>query len=378
MPAFDTRLVHAGEQRLLDGTIAPVVRSTVNRVAPDAAYEDIRYPRLSNLPNQTTVADKLADLEGAEVGLVTASGMAAISAALFAVLAPGDHVLVQSVTYGATHVLACDLLRPWGVEVDLVSGVDPDSWRRALRPNTKAIYVETISNPLLRVTDLEAVVAFAREHGLVSLADHTFATPVLVPGAAIGIDLVLHSATKYLNGHSDVCAGAVLGSASRIHDVKARLQLLGGSLDPEAAWLLHRGVKTLGLRFRAQCANAMRIAAYLHERGVTVHYPGLPTHPDHAVARRLFGARFGGMVAMELDGAAAAERFMDTLAFVFPGPSLGGLESSATRPAATSHAKLGPAQRAEQGIADGLVRLSIGIEDADDLIADLRQALDRL
>ena len=147
MSAFDTRLVHAGEQRLLDGTIPPVVRSTVNRVAPDAAYEDIRYPRLSNLPNQTAVADKLADLEGAEAGLVTASGMAAISAALFAVLAPGDHLLVQSVTYGATHVLACDFLRPWGVEVDLVSGVDPASWRRALRPNTKAIYVETISNP---------------------------------------------------------------------------------------------------------------------------------------------------------------------------------------------------------------------------------------
>jgi cystathionine beta-lyase/cystathionine gamma-synthase len=211
----------------------------------------------------------------------------------------------------------------------------------------------------------------------VSLVDHTFATPVLVPAAALGIDLVLHSATKYLNGHSDVCAGAVLGSAARIAGVKAKLQLLGGSLDPEAAWLLHRGVKTLGLRVRAQCAIAMRVASYLHERGAVTHYPGLPSHPDHAIARRLFGGRFGGMVGVELQDAATAERFLESLALFFPGPSLGGLESSATRPAATSHAKLGAAERKEQGIADGLVRLSIGIEDAGDLVADLGQALDR-
>lgn len=159
--------------------------------------------------------------------------------------------------------------------------------------------------------------------------------------------------------------------------MKAKLQLFGGSLDPEAAWLLHRGVKTLGLRVRAQCANAMRVASYLQEQGAVVHYPGLPTHPDHPVARRLFGGRFGGMVAVELPDAASADRLMEALVLFFPGPSLGGLESSATRPAATSHAKLGARERAEQGITDGLVRLSIGIEDADNLVADLGQALNR-
>lgn len=375
MDKLATLAVHAGDTRLLGGAVDPIVRSTANHTPPGTPYDQIQYPRLSCMPNSVAAGAKVAALEGCQDGLVTSTGMAAITSALLTVLQPGDHLLVQRVTYGASHVFTQETLPDWGVGVTAIDGSDPASWADAILPNTRAIYVETISNPLMRVTDLEAVVALARQHGLVSIADHTFASPVLVPGGPLGLDLVVHSATKYLNGHSDVCAGAVAGTTDRVAAVRRTVQLYGGSLDAEAAWLLSRGMKTLPMRVDAQCRGALQVAHALAGWGLDVHYPGLPSHPDHAVAKRLFEDRFGGMLAVDLGSADRADAMLDRLRVFFAAPSLGGVESLATRPAATSHAKLTAAQRADAGIGEGLVRLSVGIEDPGDLIADLKQAI---
>jgi cystathionine beta-lyase/cystathionine gamma-synthase len=357
----------------------PIFQCTVyERGDETGGYHDVRYPRLNNLPGHAALGAKLASLEGAEDAVVTGSGMAAISTALLDSLGGGrGHLLVQEQLYGGTHTLVVNDLPAWGIEHDFVRGDDPDEWRRKLRPTTRAFYVEAMSNPLLRVADHAAVVAFAREHGLVSIIDNTFATPVNFRPPERGFDLSVHSATKYLNGHNDQVAGAILGSRARVERIRHLLAHLGGTLDPHGCFLLDRGLKTLALRVRRQNENALALARRLgrHAAVAVVHYPGLESHPDHARARALFEG-CGGVLALEVRGGAeAARRLLSRLRIPIHGPSLGGLETLVTRPATTSHAGLPPAERARLGIGDALVRVSVGIEAIDDLAGDFEQAL---
>ncbi len=379
---FGTRLVHAGEERFGGAVAPPVFQSTVYAVDEAGGYEDLKYVRYNNLPNHRMLAAKLADLEGAEAALVTGSGMAAISSALLTVLGAGDHLLAGDCLYGGTQVLITRKLPALGIEHTLIDPGDPASWAAALRPETRAIYVETITNPLMRVGDLDAVGHFAAEHGLVALIDNTFATPVGFRPLEHGFHLSLHSATKYLNGHGDLVAGAVIGDRARVTAVDGTVRLLGGSLDPHACVLLHRGLKTLGLRFDRQSTTALALARFLagHPAVARVSYPGLPDHPDHERAARLLDG-FGAMLAFEpaaapgATGAEAADRLLHRLRLAVHAPSLGSLETLVVSPARSSHRALTPEQRAAAGISDALVRVSVGIEGAGDLIADFEQAL---
>jgi cystathionine beta-lyase/cystathionine gamma-synthase len=376
---IDTKLIHAGEPepRIGGAVVAPIFQSAMFEYAGETSYHDLRYIRLNNTPNHLALHRKLAALENAEAALVAASGMAAISATLLTFLSSGDHLLAQRCLYGGTHDLVTRDLGDFGIGYDLIDASDPDSWEAALTPTTRAIYVETMSNPLLEVPDLEAVVRFAKRHRLVSLIDNTFASPVNYRPPEHGFDLSLHSCTKYLNGHSDIVAGAVIGRAALVERVKHRLDHLGGSLDPHACFLLHRGMKTLAVRVRHQNASALQVARFLdgHPAVERVNYPGLERHPAHARARKLFDG-FGGMLSFEPKGGlAAAERFLRAVRLPIVAPSLGGVESLVTRPATTSHAGLAAADRRRLGIADALVRVSIGIEAPEDLIADLDHAL---
>lgn len=374
-----TKTVHAGapEPRIHGAIATPIFQSAMYLYGGETAYDDLEYIRLNNTPNHDVLHAKLAALEGAEAALVTASGMAAISTALLTVAGAGDHLLLQRELYGGTHGLATVELPHLGIECDLVDGGDPSAWESKLRPTTKALYLESLSNPLLGVPDLEAAVAFARAHGLVSMVDNTFASPLGLRPAELGFDLSLHSCTKYLNGHSDIVAGAVIGRRDLVEAVRLRLNHLGGSLDPHACFLLERGLKTLAVRMARHEENAARVARFLEEHPAVarVRWPGLASHPGHERAARLFDG-FGGMLSFELAGRAeAARRVLARLRLFLVAPSLGSVESLATLPSKTSHAGLAPEQRAALGITDGLVRLSVGIEAAEDLVADLEGAL---
>lgn len=303
--------------------------------------------------------------------------MAAISATLLTVLASGGHLIAQDCVYGGTHDLFVEEFPRYGLVVDFVDGDEPATWREALRPNTKAIYVEAMSNPLLQVSDLQAAVDFAVENGLVSIIDNTFASPINFRPAEIGFDLSLHSGTKYLNGHTDIVAGAVIGRADLVESITHTQNHLGGSLDPHACFLLHRGMKTLGVRMRHQNESALKIARWLeqHPAVARVNYPGLESHSNHLRACELFDG-FGGVLSFELEGGLeAARRFMERVTIPISAPSLGGVETLITRPATTSHSGMSAAERTRTGISDGLVRLSVGLETSDDLIEDFETAL---
>jgi cystathionine beta-lyase/cystathionine gamma-synthase len=374
---IETQLIHAGEPRpRIAGAIAmPIFQSAMFEYAGEASYHDLKYIRLNNTPNHRVLHGKIAALEGTGAALVTASGMAAISATLFTVLSAGDHLLAQSCLYGGTHDLLTQDFARFGISFDFIDADDRASWREALRPNTKAIYLEAMTNPLLEVGDLRGAVEFAREHGLVSIIDNTFATPVNFRPAELGFDLTLHSATKFLNGHSDIVGGAVAGPADTIERITHRLNHLGGSMDPHAAFLLGRGLKTLALRVRYQNESALRIAQFLqsHPAVARVNYAGLESHPRHARARELFEG-FGGVLSFELKGA-SADDFFQKIRLAAIAPSLGGVETLLTRPALTSHAGLTRAERLRLGISDTLIRMSVGIEATDDILEDLAQAL---
>lgn len=375
---LDTKLIHAGEPepRILGAIVPPIFQSATFEATPPG-YRDVTYIRLNNTPNHLTLHRKLATLENAEAALVTASGMAAISTALLTVLSASDHLLAQSGLYGGTHGFLTQECPALGIAVDWIDADDPTSWKRHLKPTTRAIYVETMTNPLLDVGDLRAVVAFARAHGLVSIIDNTFASPVNFRPPEVGYDLSLHSCTKYLNGHDDIAAGAVIGRAAWIEKITQRLNHLGGSLDPHAAFLLHRGMKTLGVRVRQQNESALQIARFLaaHPAVARVNYPGIESHPRHARARELFDG-FGGTLSFDLrGGVAAAEKLMAAVRLAISAPSLGGIDTLIMRPAMISHANLSPEERARLGIGDGLVRLSVGLETTEDLLEDLEQAL---
>ena len=379
---IDTLAVHGGERRPgPDGSVVfPIYQGTVYSVEPGTGYHDIKYIRLNSTPSQLYLHDKLAALEGAEAALATASGMAALTAALHTVLRPGDHILASDCLYGGTHDFLTQHAANLGWTYTFVDPQAPDSWAAARTPSTRLFLVETITNPLMRVARLRDVVAFARSAGLTTLIDNTFASPVNFRPHSIGFDLVFHSATKYLNGHSDLVAGCVTGSASLVDRVRHTLNHYGGSLDPHAGFLLARGLKTLAVRVRAQNHNALTLAQFLaaHPKVAQVNYAGLADHPDHAHARELLSG-FGGMLSVRLTGGLdAAEALLDALRVPYIAPSLGGVETLATRPATTSHAGMSPEDRARIGITDDLVRLSIGIEDADDLVEDFEQALHKV
>ena len=376
---LETLLIHAGDPKpRFEGAMnVPIFQSSTLENAGARSYHELKYIRLNNTPNHIALHKKLAALENGEDALVSASGMATIVSTFLALLCSGDHILVQGNLYGGTHDLLTHDFPGLGLSFDFMDADDPCSWERQLRPNTKAIYVETMSNPLLQVGDLKAVPQFAKSHGLVSIIDNTFATPVNCRPLDWGYDLSLHSATKYLNGHSDIVAGAVIGSARMIHEINLKQIHLGGSLDPHACFLLDRGMKTLALRMRYQNESALRIARFLesHPSVAQVNYPGLESHPRHQRARELFEG-FGGMMSFELQGGLqAAESLMSRLTLPIIAPSLGGVETLITRPAITSHSGMSPEDRHRLGISDGLIRLSVGIEATEDLIEDFEQAL---
>ncbi len=377
---LETKLIHAGEpEPRINGAVSiPVFQSSTFEYTGQASYHDLRYIRLNNTPNHVALHRKLAALENAEDAVVMASGMAAITTALLATLSAGDHLLAQRDLYGGTFDFITKDLPSFGIAFDLIDGDDPASWEQKLRPHTKVIFVETVSNPLLQIADLEAVVEFAKGHGLISMIDNTFASPVNFRPPEWGYDLSLHSCTKYLNGHSDIVAGAVIGHAGLIKKITHKLNHLGGSLDPHACFLLHRGIKTLAVRVKYQNESALRLAQFLEEHPAVekVNYPGLTSHPRHERSRALFDG-FGGMLSFELSGGVeAADRFIAKAKLPISAPSLGGVETLITRPATTSHAGLSPEERRTLGISDTLIRLSVGIEATEDLIADLAQALE--
>ena len=376
---LDTKLIHAGEPqpRILGAVTLPIFQSVTFEHTGPPGYHDVKYIRLSNTPNHLALHQKLAALENAEAALVMGSGLAAISTTLLTVLSSGDHVLAQDCLYGGTSGFLTHECPSFGIAVDSIDANDPMSWKQKLRPTTRAIYVETMTNPLLDVGDLQAVVEFARAHGLVSIIDNTFATPVNFRPPEMGFDLSVHSCTKYMNGHDDIAAGAVIGRAAWIEKIHRRLHHLGASLDPHAAFLLHRGLKTLGVRVRHQNQSALRIARFLedHSAVARVNYPGLESHPHHARALELFDGFCGTMSFDLVGGVAAAGRLMAAVRLPISAPRLGGVDTLIMRPAMISHAGLSPQERARLGIGDGLVRLSVGLETTEDLIEDLEQAL---
>jgi cystathionine beta-lyase/cystathionine gamma-synthase len=376
---IETKLIHAGEpEPLILGAVSmPIFQSAMFEYSGEKDYHALRYIRLNNTPNHIALHQKLAAIENGEAALVTSSGMAAISTALLTVLSKGDHLLAQDCLYGGTHDFITKDFAPFGISYDFFDGNDPTSWVRKLKPNTKAIYVETMTNPLLQVADLKAVAAFAKTHGLISMIDNTFASPMNFRPPEHGFDLSLHSCTKYLNGHSDIVAGAIIGRGDLIEKITRKLNHLGGSLDPHACFLLHRGMKTLAVRMKHQNESTLRIAEFLekHPAVEKVNYPGLQSHPAHERAKQLFDG-FSGMLSFEVRGGIeAAERFMNKTTLPVIAPSLGGIETLLTRPSTTSHSALSPEERRSLGISDSLIRMSVGIEASEDLIEDFDRAL---
>jgi cystathionine beta-lyase/cystathionine gamma-synthase len=371
----NTQCVHSGtlEDPATRGLNTPIFTSSSFRNL-DAAQN--LYPRYFNTPNQKSVVDKLCALEHAEAGLLFSSGMAAVSTVMLALLGPGDHLVVQRDIYGGTHHLVTSALARFGVEVSFVTN-RPNAVAAAVRPNTRLIYIETPSNPLLRVIDIAAVAETARSRQIPTAIDNTFATPVNQNPFDMGIDIVVHSGTKYLGGHSDLCCGAVLTSRDLARKIHAAAASLGGSLNAATCYLLERSLKTLAIRVERQNRNALVLARFLraHPRVARVHYPGLEDHPGFEIARRQMRG-FGGMLAFEPEAAAiGSDRFLRRLRLIAPALSLGGVETIVCVPAVTSHAELSVAERTELGISDNLLRLSVGIEDVDDLVADIDQAL---
>ncbi|HIJ41145.1 MAG TPA: aminotransferase class I/II-fold pyridoxal phosphate-dependent enzyme [Deltaproteobacteria bacterium] len=376
---METKLIHAGDpEQLICGAVTmPVFQSATFEYSGQGSYHDIRYIRLNNTPNHLLLSEKLAAIENAQSAIVAASGMAAISTTLLALLNAGDHFLAQSCLYGGTHDLITKDLPSLGITVDFIDANAPETWESKLQPRTKIVFMEAVTNPLLQVGDHRAMVAFCKAHGLLSLIDNTFPTPVNFRPIDLGYDISIHSGTKYLNGHSDIVAGAVMGPSHLIRKVTHKLNHLGGTLDPHACFLLDRGLKTLALRMKHHNQSAMEMARFLenHERVEKVNYPGLENHPEHHRAKELFDG-FGGMMSFELTGGVeAADAFIHRLTIPISAPSLGGVESLITRPVTTSHAGVSPEDLKKLGISDRLIRLSVGIEATADLIEDFEQAL---
>lgn len=365
-------------RRESEPVVAPIMQSAtfVNAVGSE---REVLYTRYGNNPNQQSLARKYALLEGAEDALFVSSGMAATALAHLAVLRPGDHLLASRWIYGGTQKLFDEEFGRLGITVSYVDPTTPRVWRKSIKKNTRAMFIETPVNPTVRVLDLAPIAGIAKEFGLALLVDATFASPINFRPLEHGADVVITSATKYLNGHSDVIAGAVAGTRSVIEEVIRLMRVWGPAIDPHAAWLLERGMKTLAVRMARHNTNGLAVGTFLagHPRVTSVTYPGLVSHPDHEIAVRTLDG-FGGMVgAVIKGGTAGAERFLKRLRLFVHAPSLAGVESLVSEPRITSHKGHSADALGEAGIADGFVRLSCGIEDAEDLIADLEQALAR-
>jgi cystathionine gamma-synthase len=387
-----TRAVHAGEERRKPhgALTTPIVQTSTYTFSDTGEILDFmrrkeaeepglrcEYGRYSN-PTQTAAEGKLASLERAEKALLFGSGMAAITTTMLARLSAGDHLVMVSDCYHRTREFALAFLDRWGIRTSLVPVNDPAALEDAIQPNTRLIFAETPTNPYLRVIDLEHVVRVARHHGIITMVDSTFATPVNLRPLELGADLVIHSASKYLGGHNDLLAGVVAGSGLLLAGTEHARGVMGGISNPNDAYLLLRGLKTLDLRVRHQNEAGMCVARFLEQHPAVrrVYYPGLPSHPDYEVARELMGG-FGGVVSFEIEGDfEATGRFIDGLRIPYIGPTLGGVESIVQQPAALF--SLHPAERRAAGLADNLVRYAAGIEDPGDLIADLDQALKRI
>ncbi len=367
----------AAHEREVAEPVAPPIYQSSTFVAPQGPAEDVLYTRYGNNPNQVRLAERLARLEGAEAAIFVSSGMGATALAHLAVLRPGDHLLASEWIYGGTRRLFAEDFHRLGIEVSFVNPDKRRDWRGRVRKNTRAIFVETPTNPLMRVLDLDWLSVLSKERGIPLLVDSTFASPINYRPLEHGADIVIHSVTKYLNGHTDVIAGAVAGTEPIIDEVRNRMRVWGQALDPHCAWLIERGLKTLDVRIARHNTNGQAVAEWLEPQAKVkrVHYPGLPSHPDHELARSTLDG-FGGMVGFELAGGPrAAERFLKAIKLIAHAPSLGGVETLISEPRFTSHAGLTAEQRAAAGIPDGFLRLSVGLEDVDDLIADLGKGL---
>jgi cystathionine gamma-synthase len=386
---FSTQAVHAGEEKRkpFGAVTTPIVQTSTFTFANTAEILDFmhrkaagdlpvrdEYGRYSN-PTQSTAERKLATLEGGERALLFASGMCAITTTMATLLSSGDHLVMVSDSYHRTREFALTFLSRWGIETTLIPVDQPDALAAAIRPTTRLIFSETPTNPYLRVMDLSRMVDVARQHDITTVIDSTFATPVNLRPLEHGLDLVIHSATKYLGGHNDLLAGAVIGPSQILAQIEKARGVMGGMSNPSDAYLLLRGLKTLDLRVHRHNENGQRVARFLegHPTVRRVYYPGLPSHPDYEISRRQM-TQFGGVVSFEIEGDMdRTGRFIDLLRLPYIGPTLGGVESIIEQPAALF--SLDRAERQAAGIKDNLVRYALGIEDADDLIADLSRAL---
>lgn len=371
-----TQCVHAG-------TIAdPIGRGVNSPIITSSAFEFLNreeniYPRYFNTPNQTAIVEKLCALEGGTAGMVVSSGMAAISTAFTTILKPGDHVVIQDQIYGGTYYLAISQFEKLGVSFTMVKGTGIEGFRQAIQPNSRLLYFETPSNPLLNIMDIPAMASLAREHNLISMIDNTFASPINQNPLKFGIDVVMHSGTKYLGGHSDLCFGALITSDELQREMMKSAVNWGASLDAVTCYQIERSLKTLLIRVERQNENAMYLAQALkeHPEVKSIYYPGLETHPGHALAKSQMSG-FGGMLSFELKKANSAVAFCKRLNLVRPALSLGGLETIISIPCLTSHIKMTKEERTAAGVSDELLRLSVGIEDAQDLLEDLVGAMD--
>jgi len=371
-----SKAVHAGNRRELNfgGINTPIFTSSAIEYLDDT---EVRYPRYFNTLNSLVVAEKIAALENAGAALVTSSGMAAISTVVLGLLRPGDHAIMLEGLYGGTHAMITTEFRRFGIRWTFVPA-DPTAMEAAVEADTRMLFIESPTNPLMTVLDLDAVAGIARRRRLWSVIDGTFATPILQNPIDHGFDLVVHSGTKYLGGHSDLCCGAIAGSAELIERLRQHALMHGGSLNAQDCHLLERSLKTLHLRVRQQSHNALAVARALQQQThiAQVYYPGLPQHPQHGIAARQM-QDFGGMLSFDLDRALDPVLFLRSLQMIRCAVSLGGVETTICQPVATSHQKMAAAERDRLGISPALLRLSVGIEDPEDIIADLLQALAR-
>ena len=375
---LNTRCIHDGELKddKFKGAVSPLYLST--------AYDylevvDHKYPRYFNTPNQLALSKKISSLENCEKSLIFGSGIAAIFASMFSFLKTGDHVVFQSSLYGGTINLILKEFKKYNIEHTLVESLEIEDYKKEIKSNTKLIYIETPSNPLLQLIDLKSVSDLAKNNNLISIIDNTFASPINQNPSDFGIDVIVHSATKYLGGHSDILAGTISSSKILIDKILDSSINYGGNLSEHTVWLLERSIKTLFLRVKAQNKNAQKIAdfLYVNDNVKSVYYPGLESHPQHELAKRQMNG-FGGMLSFLIKEEKKSDEFTRFLKIIKPAMSLGGVESTITSPALTSHSKISKEKREKFGISDGLLRFSVGIEDYEDLKNDLTQAFEKI
>jgi cystathionine beta-lyase len=374
----DTKCVHSGD--LIDDRF----KGATSPLFPSTAYDFIdvnedKYPRYFNTPNQLALSKKIADLENSEDALLFGSGIAAIFSSLFSFIKSGDHVIFQSSIYGGTLNLVIKEFKKFNIKYSLVDSFDLKDYEKEIKSNTKIIFIESPSNPLLKLIDLKSVAELCKKNNLISIIDNTFSSPINQNPSDFGIDIIIHSATKYLGGHSDILAGALASNKKYIQTIKESSINYGGNLSDYTVWLLERSIKTLSLRVAKQNENALKVAKFLfeHQKVNSVNYPGLKSHPDYELSLTQMKG-FGGMLSFELNDLNEAIKFTRKIKLIKSAMSLGGVESTICSPTLTSHSKISKEEREKIGIFDGLLRFSVGIEDFEDIKKDLDQALSQV